>query len=207
MNTAIVRAREERRRTIVAAASGLFAACGYRAASMDEIACRAGMSKPVLYKSFSSKLELYLAVLHEAVQVLGATLTAALASARDMRSIVTATVAAVFEFAADHARCAALLAGAADAEEPAAQRMARQATMICTDALLRALAPTASLRAERGWLIAAEIVGIAQSCARDWVVTGKQLPRHEAVATTAGLCWTGLAGVQLAPNRPVPAAD
>lgn len=192
---------------IVAAAAGLFAACGYRAASMDEIACRAGISKPVLYKSFSSKLELYLAVLHEAVEVLGATLAAALAPAGDMRSIVVATVTAVFDFADNHPRSAALLAGAADAEEPSAQRMARQATMICTEALLQAMTPSASRRAERGWLIAAEIVGIAQSCARDWVITGKRLPKNEAVATTAGLCWSGLSGVQLAPNSPVPAAD
>ncbi|WP_063057628.1 TetR/AcrR family transcriptional regulator [Nocardia sienata] len=207
VNAEIVRARQERRRVIVAAAAGLFAACGYRAASMDEIACRAGISKPVLYKSFSSKLELYLAVLHEAVEVLGATLTAALAPAGDMRSIVVATVTAVFDFADNHPRSAALLAGAADAEEPSAQRMARQATMICTEALLQAMAPSASRRAERGWLIAAEIVGIAQSCARDWVVTGKRLPKNEAVATTAGLCWSGLAGVQLATKSPVPAAD
>lgn len=204
MDTSAAQARQERRHLIVAAASGLFAACGYRAASMDEVACRAGVSKPVLYNSFTGKLELYLAVLHQALGVLGDTLADALVPARDMRSTVSAMVAAIFEFADTHPRSAALLAGAAVVDEPSAQLVARQATTICTDTLLRALAPHPPARAERGWLITAEVVAIAQSCARDWVLTGKPLPRHEAVITTAGLCWTGLSGVQQAPGKPKP---
>lgn len=192
---------------IMAAASGLFAACGYRAASMDEIACRAGISKPVLYKSFSSKLELYLAVLHEARQDLEETLTIALAPADSMRSIVTATVTAVFDFADVHKRSAVLLAGAAVVDEPSAQRMAHRAAALCTDAVSRALAPYPLPGAERGWLMTAELVAIAQSCARDWVATGKPLAKHEAIATTAGLCWTGLAGVRLAGELPDPIGD
>ena len=202
MDGTVAQARQERRRTIMAAASGLFAACGYRAASMDEIACRAGISKPVLYKSFSSKLELYLAVLHEAVQVLDETITAALAPADSVRSIVTATVAAVFDFADIHPRSAVLLAGAAAVDEPSAQRVAHRAAAICTDAVSRALAPHPLPAAERGWLLTAELVAIAQSCARDWAATGKPLPKHEAAATTAELCWTGLAGVRLAGDTP-----
>ncbi|MFR9749710.1 TetR/AcrR family transcriptional regulator [Nocardia sp. 004] len=197
----VAHARQERRRVIVAAATGLFAAVGYRAANMDEIACRAEISKPVLYKSFSSKLELYLAVLREAVQVLGDTLTAELGRAEDMGSVVTATVAAIFDFADIHPRSAALLAGAAVAEEPSAQRMAHQAATMCTDAVSRALAPYPLPQAERRWLINAELVAIAQSCARDWVVTAKPLPKHDAIAMTAGLCWTGLAGIQSSRNR------
>ncbi|MFI1917218.1 TetR/AcrR family transcriptional regulator [Nocardia sp. NPDC020380] len=202
VGTAVVRARQERRRVIVAAAAGLFAACGYRAASMEEIACRAGISKPVLYKAFSSKLELYLAVLHEAEQVLGETLTSALAHAEGTSSIVTATVAAIFDFADIHARSAALLAGAAVAEEPSAQRAAYRAATACTDALLDALVPYPLSRSEQGWLITTEVIAIAQACARGWAVTGKPLPKHEAVAVTAGLCWSGLAGVRLAAPKP-----
>ncbi len=192
---------------IMAAASGLFAACGYRAASMDEIACRAGISKPVLYKSFSSKLELYLAVLQEATRDLEESLTVALASAENMRSIVTATVTAIFDFADIHLRSAVLLDGAAAVDEPSAQRMAHRAGALCTDAVSRALAPYPLPVAERGWLITAELVAIAQSCARDWVATGKPLPKNEAVVATAGLCWTGLAGVRLADDVPAPNGD
>ncbi|WP_157393437.1 TetR/AcrR family transcriptional regulator [Nocardia terrae] len=206
-NRTMTQARLERRRVIVAAAAGLFAACGYRAASMDEIACRSGISKPILYKSFSSKLELYLAVLDEAVHVLDETLSTSLGSARDMQSVVVATVTAVFDFADLHPRSAALLAGAAVAEEPAAQRLAHRAGTICTDAVTRALAPFPQPRIGQQWLITAELVAIAQACARDWVATGKPLSKHDAVATTAGLCWTGLAGIRSIRPQPSHTAE
>src|SRR4051794_14314540 len=50
--------RDERRGQLLGAASEIFVDRGYHAAGMDEIAERAGVSKPVLYQHFSSKLEL-----------------------------------------------------------------------------------------------------------------------------------------------------
>ena len=55
--------RDERRALLLAAALEVFTVAGYHSAAMDEIADRAGVSKPVLYQHFPSKLELYLAVL------------------------------------------------------------------------------------------------------------------------------------------------
>src|SRR4249919_3914651 len=52
-----------RRRQLLGAAREVFVAQGYHAAAMDEIAVRAGVSKPVLYQHFPGKLELYLALL------------------------------------------------------------------------------------------------------------------------------------------------
>jgi AcrR family transcriptional regulator len=49
----------ERREVIERAATGLFAERGYRGASIDEIARRAGVSPPVLYDHFASKVDLY----------------------------------------------------------------------------------------------------------------------------------------------------
>ncbi len=50
--------RDERRGQLLMAASDIFVDRGYHAAGMDEIAERAGVSKPVLYQHCSSKLEL-----------------------------------------------------------------------------------------------------------------------------------------------------
>src|SRR3954470_9762258 len=49
----------ERRVRILEAAEHAFAARGYHSTSMDDIAAAAGISKPVLYDHFSSKLHLY----------------------------------------------------------------------------------------------------------------------------------------------------
>src|ERR1700739_4126579 len=60
--------RDERRGQLLVAASEVFVDRGFHAAGMNEIADRAGVSKPVLYQHSSSKLELYLAVLERHVE-------------------------------------------------------------------------------------------------------------------------------------------
>jgi AcrR family transcriptional regulator len=50
---------EDRREVIEQAATEAFAEHGYRAASMDDIATRSGISVPVLYDHFNSKKELH----------------------------------------------------------------------------------------------------------------------------------------------------
>jgi AcrR family transcriptional regulator len=54
---------EQRRAQIIEAAVAAFARDGYDATRMDDIAVRAGITKPVLYDHFSSKQALFLAVL------------------------------------------------------------------------------------------------------------------------------------------------
>src|SRR5947207_2947987 len=87
-----------RRRQLLAAAQEVFVAQGYHAAAMDEIAERAGVSKPVLYQHFPGKLDLYLALLDESVAALAATVRAALESTTDNKQRVTATFGAFFDF-------------------------------------------------------------------------------------------------------------
>ena len=55
--------RRERRAQLLESALEVFVAQGYHAAAMDDIAERAGVSKPVLYQHFPGKLDLYLALL------------------------------------------------------------------------------------------------------------------------------------------------
>jgi AcrR family transcriptional regulator len=62
--------RAEREADILEAAGAVFAANGYHAASMDEIAERAGITKPVIYTHFGSKEGLYIAYIESAGQEL-----------------------------------------------------------------------------------------------------------------------------------------
>ena len=66
MNAADERRRlpvAERRETIVEAAGRLFGERGYDGARLDDVAAAAGVTKPVLYRHFDSKRDLYLALL------------------------------------------------------------------------------------------------------------------------------------------------
>jgi AcrR family transcriptional regulator len=62
--------REERVEQVLDAAVGVFAERGFHEASMDEIAERAGVSKPILYTHFESKDGLYEATLERADRLL-----------------------------------------------------------------------------------------------------------------------------------------
>ena len=57
--------RRARRAQLLDSALEVFVAQGYHAAAMDDIAERAGVSKPVLYQHFPGKLDLYLALLEQ----------------------------------------------------------------------------------------------------------------------------------------------
>src|SRR5499433_914997 len=90
--------RPARRLQLLGAARDVFVAQGYHAAAMDEIAERAGVSKPVLYQHFPGKLELYLALLDESVEELVGLVRDALSSTTDNKQRVPATFRAFFDF-------------------------------------------------------------------------------------------------------------
>lgn len=56
---------DERRATIVGAAGPLFARDGFAGTKLDDIAAAAGVTKPIVYRHFGSKKDLYLALLHK----------------------------------------------------------------------------------------------------------------------------------------------
>jgi AcrR family transcriptional regulator len=58
----------ERRRQLQSVAIEVFAERGYRGASMAEVAERAGVTKPVIYRHFGSKKDLYLEIMDEAAE-------------------------------------------------------------------------------------------------------------------------------------------
>src|SRR5256885_14715819 len=86
--------RNARRAQLLAAAQDVFAANGYHAAAMDEIAERAGVSKPVLYQHFPGKLELYMALLQTHADELISRVTGAMESTTDNKQRVQAAVGA-----------------------------------------------------------------------------------------------------------------
>src|SRR5213592_1932466 len=90
--------RHERRRQLLDAALEVFVSQGYHAAAMDEIAERAGVSKPVLYQHFPGKLELYLALLEIHVDELVMRVTDAMESTTDNKVRVHNAVSAYFDF-------------------------------------------------------------------------------------------------------------
>lgn len=91
--------RAQRRAQLFAVATTVFATKGYHAASMDDIAEAAQVTKPVVYQHFESKLDLYLTVLGQAMESMRITLTDALAEYEEYEERVFETVRAFIRFA------------------------------------------------------------------------------------------------------------
>src|SRR4051795_10438927 len=92
--------RSARRKQLLGAAQEVFVAQGYHSAAMDDIAERAGVSKPVLYQHFPSKLDLYLALLDQHADDLVRRVRRALASTTDNYERVHGSITAYYDFVA-----------------------------------------------------------------------------------------------------------
>jgi AcrR family transcriptional regulator len=189
--------RDERRGQLLAAASSLFVDRGYHAAGMDEIAERAGVSKPVLYQHFSSKLELYLAVLHQHVDNLVFGVRQALRTTTDNRQRLRAAIQAFFDFIEHDSQGYRLIFENDNVAEPQVAAQVRVATEACIDAVFDLISHDSGLEPHRARMIAVGLVGISVDCARYWLDTDRPITKEDAVEGTVQFAWGGLSHVPL----------
>ncbi|MGW6728003.1 TetR/AcrR family transcriptional regulator [Nocardia sp. NPDC055029] len=186
-----------RRRKTLAVASEIFAMRGYHAATVEEIAKRAGFSKPILYTQFSGKLDLYLTVLQSHIDTFTGSVLCGLRSTAANPVRVRAAVQAYFDFV-DHETQGFRLVFESDlTSEPSVQLRVRRATDTCINAVSEVVAHESGLSWHQAHLIAAGMVGASQFAAQYWLDTGRVTPKDEAVEAVIALCWGGLSVVPL----------
>ena len=190
--------RGERRDQLLATASEVFVDRGYHAAGMDEIADRAGVSKPVLYQHFSSKLDLYLAVLALHVEILLTGVRQALRTTTDNRQRLHAAVQAFFDFIEDDSQGYRLIFENDYVSEPQVAAQVKVATEACTDAVFDLISRDSGLDPHRARMIAVGLVGISVDCARYWLDADRPITKEDAVEGTGQFAWGGLSHVPLA---------
>jgi AcrR family transcriptional regulator len=193
--------RLARRRQLLDAAMEVFVARGYHAAAMDEIAERAGVSKPVLYQHFPGKQELYLALLDESVESLVETVRLALRSTNENRQRVSATFSAYFEFVAEH-RGTFRLVFESDFNDPAVRERLDMADRKCADMISQVIKEDAGLADDEAHLLGISLVGMAQVSARYWLGTLGTIPREAAEQLVARLAWRGISGWPRTSDQP-----
>lgn len=101
--------RAQRERQMVQVAEAVFAEQGYLAASMDEIAERVGVSKPMLYEYFNSKEGLLLACIRQARAELRQVTKEAATSATSAEQAMRAGLLAFFVFISERRQAWSLL--------------------------------------------------------------------------------------------------
>jgi AcrR family transcriptional regulator len=186
--------RVARRAQLLQAAHDVFVANGYHAAAMDEIADRAGVSKPVLYQHFPGKLDLYLALLDHSAEVLLRRVHDALRSTEDNKERVTATMTAYFAFVDDPAETFRLLFESDLTNEGAVRERLDRLNAACADEIAKIIAEDTGLPVEESTLLAIGLVGVAQVSARYWLDSRGTIPRDTAAELVATLSWRGIGG-------------
>ena len=189
--------RTARRAQLLVAARDVFAAHGYHAAAMDDIAERAGVSKPVLYQHFPGKLELYRALLTTYADELVDRVQQAIGGTKDNQERVDAAVAAYFDFVAGEGQAYRLIFESDLRGEPEAAAVVETALTRCIDIVAEAVTTDAGLDTPRARMLAVGLVGLSQVAAQYWLDSDQAVPRDEAVALMSSLAWRGLAGFPL----------
>jgi AcrR family transcriptional regulator len=174
----------------------VFVAQGYHAAAMDDIAERAGVSKPVLYQHFPGKLELYLALLEQSSdRIIDATRTA-LESTSDNKQRVLETMKVFYDYVANAQGAFRLVFESDLTSEPAVRAQVDRVTDACADEITKVIHEDTGLSDEQSRLLAVSLVGMAQVSARNWLAGGGSndggIPESEAAALVASLAWRGI---------------
>ncbi len=186
--------RRARRNQLLGAAQEVFVAQGYHAAAMDDIAERAGVSKPVLYQHFPGKLELYLALLDQHCELLLQAVRRALASTSDNKQRVEATMDAYFAYVEDEGGAFRLVFESDLTNEPAVRERVDKVALQCAEAICEVIVEDTGLPRDQSMLLAVGLGGVSQVVARYWLSTGKTVDRDQAVELLSGLAWRGIAG-------------
>jgi AcrR family transcriptional regulator len=190
--------RDQRRAQLLDAAKEVFTSKGYHAAAMDDIAEAAGVSKPVLYQHFPSKLDLYLALLDSSCERLVEIVTEALASTDHNADRVVATMGAFYEFVSSSAgEFRFVFESDLTGEGRVQQRLWRVNDEIA-DSIAAVISEDTALPGAESKLLAISLVGIAQVSARYWVSgDSAKIPLDEAKQLVSSLAWRGISGFPL----------
>jgi len=190
--------RVQRRAQLLDAARAVFVTSGYHAASMDDIAESAGVSKPVLYQHFTSKLELYLALVDQGADELTTRVREALGSTTANKQRAAATMEAFFAFIDDASGFHRLLFESDARGEPEVTERVNAVLADCAVEVSHVVEEDTGLPPDEAMLLSIGMVGAAQVSARYWLENQGPVDRSRAAELMSTLTWRGIRGFPMA---------
>jgi AcrR family transcriptional regulator len=191
----------ERRAQILDVARDVFAGRAFELASMDDVAARAGISKPIVYEHFGSKEGLYAAIVEREMDDLVMRVSNALSTGSSRQRFEGAVVAfaeyvetqpAGFEVLTREAPTGVGRRGLTRVIDQLAERVG--------DVFVAAF-QRAGFSPRLAPLYATAILGMVTQVGLWWAEAGRKVPRDEVVRQVAALGWMGLRHL---PKNPSP---
>jgi AcrR family transcriptional regulator len=186
---------EQRRRQLLDVACEAFAASGFHATAMDDIANAAGVTKPVLYQHFPSKRALFTELLEDIGHRLLSAFIEPVDAAASPRERVETGFAAYFRFVLDNGAAFRLIFGASVRNDPD--------FAVIADRVLHEAAEGVSTfieidgTDEHRLVLAHALVGIAEATSRHALSDPDASRDPEQLARwLSELAWFGLRGIR-----------
>ncbi|MFT4202063.1 TetR/AcrR family transcriptional regulator [Gordonia sp. (in: high G+C Gram-positive bacteria)] len=195
----------QRRAQLIEVARGLFAERGYEATSIEEIAQRAGVSKPVVYEHFGGKEGLYAVVVDREMETLLEMITSSLSTNRSRFRVQQVALALLtyMEERPDGFRILARGGGGADGGETTYSSLLNDAVSQ-VEHILGEDFERRGFDSKLAALYAQALVGMVANTAQWWLDVRE--PAKEVVAAhLVNLCWNGL--TRLDPEPELVTAD
>lgn len=192
----------QRRAAILEAAQTVFADHGFHAASIDDIARAAGISKALIYEHFESKQELYASLLDQEANELFSRLATAVSQVDGAGAPRLATGLDAFFGFVEERRDAWRMLFRENQDREAAARLDRivaqvtevVAALIAQDPGARSIGEEEAQRGQAIRMLAQLLVGSVQSIA-NWWDDHRDVPRERVVEVVMDFAWIGLDGL------------
>lgn len=190
----------QRRQQLLTVARDLFAEKGFEGTSVEEIAARAKVSKPVVYEHFGGKEGIYAVIVDREVQRLTGAITGALNLGGHPRAVVERTALALLDYIEDHEPGFRILVR----DSPVAQATGTFSSLIGDVAtqvedLLGAEFKRSGLDPRTAPLYAQMLVGMIALTGQWWLDT-RTPKKAEVAAHFVNLAWNGLRGLERSPR-------
>lgn len=190
---------KQRREQLLDVGRALFAERGFDGTSIEEIASRAGVSKPVVYEHFRSKEGLYAVVVDREMEHLLDAITSALTAPAHPRVVLEQAAFALLDYIEESTDGFRILVR----DSPVAQSTGGFASLISDAAsqvehILAAEFKARGLDAKHAPMYAQMLVGMVALTGQWWLDVRK--PKKAEVAKhLVNLAWNGLAGLEAKP--------
>jgi AcrR family transcriptional regulator len=188
----------ERREQLLQVAAKLFADKGFEAVTIEEIAAKAGVSKPVVYEHFGSKDGLYAVIVDREMNILLSMVTESL-TAEHPRALLEQAARALFDYIETHSNGFRILVR----DSPVAQNTGNFASLLRdiasqVEALLAKEFDHAGFPSKFAPMYANMLVGMVALTGQWWLDVRKP-KKDEVIAHVVNLAWNGIVGLDKKP--------
>ncbi|NDL58485.1 TetR/AcrR family transcriptional regulator [Phytoactinopolyspora mesophila] len=190
---------KQRREQLLDISRTLFAERGFDGTSIEEIAARAKVSKPVVYEHFGGKEGIYAVVVDREMERLLNSITTALRSASHPRVLLERAALALLDFIETSTDGFRILVR----DSPVAQSAGGFSSLISDAAsqveyLLAAEFTSRDFDAQHAPMYSQMLVGMV-ALTGQWWLEERSPDKHEVAAHLVNLAWNGLTGLEPSP--------